>query len=104
MLLACCSYINRTFAARIARALQPSPPSHERLSRLPELRLTLLCQKKSVALLDGNAVPAVLVVGREAGRVRALGDLSVDDLLQGVDALGRIRGVGDVHEMHGGGV
>jgi len=67
-------------------------------------RLTLLCQQKSIALLDSNAVPAVLVVGREASRVSALGDLSVNDLLEGVDTLGRIRRVGDVHEMHSGGV
>jgi hypothetical protein len=35
--------------------------------------------------------------------VRALGDLAVDNLLEGVDALRRVLGIGDVHEMHGGG-
>lgn len=47
-------------------------------------------------------MPAVLVVGRETSRMRALGDLSVNDLLQGVDALGRVRGVDNVHKMHNG--
>jgi hypothetical protein len=45
-------------------------------------------------------VPRVLVVGREARGVGALGDLAVNDLAEGVDALGRILGVGDVHQMH----
>ena len=49
-------------------------------------------------------MPAVLVVGREPRRVRALRNLSVDDLLEGVDALGRILGIDDVHKMHGGGL
>jgi hypothetical protein len=61
---------------------------------------TLLCQEQAVALLDGDPVPRVLVVGREAGGMRALADLAVDDLFQRVDALGWVRGVGDVHEMH----
>jgi hypothetical protein len=45
-------------------------------------------------------VPRVLVVGRKAGRVRALADLAVDDFLQRVDALGRVLRVGDKHKMH----
>jgi len=32
--------------------------------------------------------------------MRALADLAVDDLLKRVDALRRVRRVGDVHEMH----
>lgn len=61
---------------------------------------TLLCQEQSVALLDGDTVPRVLVVWGETGWVRALADLAVDDLLERVDALGRVRWVWDVHEMH----
>jgi hypothetical protein len=61
---------------------------------------TLLCQEQAVALLDGDPVPRVLVVGREAGGVRALAHFAVDDLFQRVDALGWVRRVGDVHEMH----
>lgn len=45
-------------------------------------------------------MPAVLVVGRETSRMRTLRDLSVNDLLQGVDALGRVHRVGNVHQMH----
>jgi len=36
--------------------------------------------------------------------MRALADFAVDDLLQRVDALGRVLGVGDEHEMHAMGV
>jgi hypothetical protein len=61
---------------------------------------TLLGQKQSIALLNGNPVPRVLVVGGETGRVRALADFAVDDLLERVDALGRVLRVGDKHEMH----
>jgi hypothetical protein len=32
--------------------------------------------------------------------MRALADFTVDDFLQRVDALARVRGVGDIHEMH----
>ena len=32
--------------------------------------------------------------------MRALADFAIDDLLQRVDALGRVRRVGNVHEMH----
>jgi hypothetical protein len=32
--------------------------------------------------------------------MRALADFAVDDLLERVDALRRVRGVGDEHEMH----
>jgi len=61
---------------------------------------TLLGQKQAIALLDRDTVPRVLVVGREARRVRALADLPVDNLLECVDALRGLRRVGDVHEMH----
>jgi hypothetical protein len=36
--------------------------------------------------------------------MRALADFTVDDFLQRVDALARVRGVGDIHEMHGFGI
>jgi hypothetical protein len=32
--------------------------------------------------------------------MRALADFAIDDLLQRVDALGRVCRVGDVHKMH----
>jgi len=44
-----------------------------------------------------------LVVGREARRVRRLGDLAAKDLLEGVLAAGRGTGAslgGDEHQMH----
>lgn len=48
----------------------------------------------------GASVPRVLVIGREAGRVRRLRDLAVHDLLQRVNALA--IGAERVHEMHPG--
>jgi hypothetical protein len=68
------------------------------------VQLTLLGQEQSVALLDGDPMPRVLVVGRETSGMRALADLAVDDFLQRVDALGRVLRVGDEHEMHTGNV
>lgn len=65
-----------------------------------EKKHTLLRQKKTVSLLNRNPVPAVLVVGREARRVRALADLAINHFLERVDALRRVRRVGNVHEMH----
>lgn len=61
---------------------------------------TLLGQKQTVALLDGDAMPRVLVVWREPGGVCALADLAIDDFFERVDALARVLRVGDVHEMH----
>ena len=43
-----------------------------------------------------------LVIGREAGRVRRLGDLAIEHLLEGVEALAAVVEV--VHEMHFGGL
>jgi hypothetical protein len=64
---------------------------------------TLLCQEQSVALLDGDPVPRVLVVGRKPCWVGRLGDFAVNDLFERVDALGRVLRVGDKHEMHAAG-
>ncbi len=44
--------------------------------------------------------PRVLVIGTESGRMRRLGDLAIQDLLEGVGSLARLR-VRHVHEMHG---
>jgi len=79
---------------------QTPHPTHPGCIFIAWAQHTLLRQKQSIALLNRNPVPAVLVVGRETGRVRALADFAVDDLFQRVDALGRVRRVGDVHEMH----
>lgn len=62
--------------------------------------LTLLRQKQVKATLQRNALARPLVVGREARRVRRLGDLAVGDLLEGVQAVA--AGVEGVHEMHDG--
>jgi hypothetical protein len=48
-------------------------------------------------------VLAPLVVRREAGGVRRLGDLAFEDLLEGVGALARGR-VDVAHQMHVGGL
>jgi hypothetical protein len=64
------------------------------------IKLTLLCQKQSISLLDRDPVPRVLVIGRETGRVGALGDLAVDDFLERVDALRWVLRVRNEHEMH----
>ena len=45
-------------------------------------------------------IPGVLIIRREPCRMRRLGDLSSNNLVEGVDALaGRVEGV---HEMHDG--
>lgn len=62
--------------------------------------LTLLRQEQVKATLQRNALARPLVVGREARRVRRLGDLAVGDLLEGVEAVA--AGVEGVHEMHDG--
>jgi hypothetical protein len=84
--------------------IAPQPCSLHLVSHFPctfhPLQRTLLRQEQVVALLDGNPVPRVLVVGRETRRVRALADLAVDDFFERVDALGRVLRVGDKHEMH----
>lgn len=63
--------------------------------------LTLLRQQQAEAALQRHPLPGPLVVGREARRVRRLGDLPVGDLLEGVEAVA-LR-VERVHEMHDGG-
>merc|ERR1712230_50558 len=63
------------------------------------LLILLLHHEQTVALLERNPVPGVLVVGREPRWVRRLGDLAINDLLQRVLALA-IRSEG-VHKMHG---
>lgn len=45
-----------------------------------------------------NGVPGIFVVGREPGWVGGLGDLTLDHLLQGVNALA--LGIESEHEMH----
>lgn len=57
----------------------------------------LLCQEQPISLLDRNAMPRVLVIRGEACRVRALANFAVDDLLERVDALGRVCRIGNVH-------
>jgi len=66
------------------------------------LEVLLLGDEKTVALLEGDAVSRVLVVGREASRVCGLCDLGASDLLQGVDTLA--LGIESVHQMHIGGI
>lgn len=51
------------------------------------------------SLAQQVAVLAPLVVGGEARRVRRLGDLALEDLLEGVGALARGR-VDVAHQMH----
>lgn len=63
---------------------------------------TLLCQEQSVALLNGHAVPRVLVVWGESGGVCALADFAIDDLLERVDTLSWVRRIGNEHKMHAG--
>lgn len=93
-----CAY---TFSATLfsVPTVSSDPPTYP-LVGLCGFQHTLLCQKQSVALLDGDPVPRVLVVGRETSGMRALADFAIDDLLQRVDALGRVLRVGNVHEMH----
>jgi hypothetical protein len=66
------------------------------------LQLALLGQEQSIALLDGDPVPRVLVVRGETSGMRALADFAVDDFLERVDALGWVLRIGDEHEMHAG--
>lgn len=63
-------------------------------------RLTLLSDEEAVALLEGDAVTGVFVVGGEASRVGRLCDFGAHDLLERVDALA--VGVEGVHQMHVG--
>jgi len=79
-------------------------PNHWYLDRcsglLAEYLLVLLLHhEQTVALLERNPVPRVLVIRREPRWVRRLGDLAINDLLQRVLALA-IRSEG-VHKMHG---
>lgn len=66
------------------------------------MKHTLLGKEETESPLQGDPLAGVLVVGGEAGRVRRLGDLAVEDLLQGVDAVAVLTL--DVHEMHFAGV
>lgn len=65
-----------------------------------ERRRTLLGEQEAEALLEGDALAGPLVVWREAGWVRRLCDLALEDLLEGVGALAAL--VDGVHEMHRG--
>jgi hypothetical protein len=65
-------------------------------------QLTLLGQEQTIALLDSNPVPRVLVVRGETSGMCALADFAVDDLFKRVNALGWVLWVGDEHEMHAG--
>lgn len=80
---------------------QPHSLAHNHATKGGPGTLTLLRQEQPVPLLQRHAVAAVLVVWREARRVRGLGHLAAVDLLQRVDALA--RRVEGVHEMHLGG-
>ena len=59
---------------------------------------TLLRRQQAEALLEGYAVAGPLVVGREARRVRRLGHLALQHLLQSVCPLA--VGADNDHEMH----
>lgn len=63
--------------------------------------LTVLRHKQVESLPESDPVARPLVVGREARRVRRLGDLAVQHLLERVQALAAAVEV--VHEMHLGG-
>lgn len=70
-------------------------------------KIHTLGEKDRKTAAESDAVTRPLVVGREASGVGALGDLAVEDLLEGVLARERLAvGVlgGDVHQMHFGGL
>lgn len=67
-----------------------------------DCQLTLLGQKKGKPPLQRNTLARPLVIWRESRRVRRLGDLSVGDLLERVQAVA--IGVESAHEMHFGGM
>lgn len=71
-----------------------------KIPRWNESLLTLLGQEQGESALQRNTLARPLVVGREARRVRRLGDLAVGDLFEGVEA--GAAGVEGVHQMHGG--
>lgn len=64
-------------------------------------RPTLLSQEKLESSLEGNALARPLVVGGESRRVGGLCDLSLGNLLEGVEAVA--LSVESVHKMHCGG-
>lgn len=66
------------------------------------MQALLLSQKQPKAPAQRNAMARPLVIRREARRVRRLGDLPVEHLLERVLAAGGGAGAvgGDVHEMH----
>lgn len=70
------------------------------LMRLTYLLGLLLRKQKVEATLERHALARPLVIGREAGRVGRLGDLAVDNLLEGVDTAARL--IESVHQMHRG--
>jgi len=87
--------LNQSCAQRLAN------PEFEDLCCLLSEHLLIILElgeEQTVALLERDSVPGVLVVGREARRVGRLGDLAVGHLLEGVVALA--LGVQSVHEMH----
>lgn len=66
----------------------------------------LLSKKDRKTSAESDAVTGPLIIGREASGVGALGDLAVEDLLEGVLARERLAvGVlgGNIHQMHFGG-
>lgn len=67
-----------------------------------DLLILLLSQEKLKASLESNALARPLVIGGEARGVGGLGDLSLGDLLEGVQAIA--LGVESVHKMHFGGL
>lgn len=70
----------------------------EDCSEIALLLILLLGKKEIESLLESNPLPRPLIVWREACGMRGFGDLSVGNLLQGVEAIA--IGVERVHEMH----
>lgn len=76
-------------------------------NQLSELGLLTLGKKDGKTSAESDAVTGPLVIGGETSGVGALGDLLVEDLLEGVLARERLAvGVldGDIHQMHFGGL
>lgn len=86
-------YIASSSGNKTVLDLQTCSKTNERL-------LTLLRQEQVEAALQCDALARPLVIGREAGGMRRLGDLAVGDLLEGVEAVA--AGVEGVHQMHDG--
>lgn len=84
------------FSFLLSHALETARHQPKGASSLNTLR------QASKSLAQQVAVLAPLIVGRETGGVRRLGDLALEDLLEGVGALARGR-VDVAHQMHLGG-